>query len=71
MGMYATALVLTDGKQKFAMVDIDVGGVGSMDGSSSARLPERASRQLTYGWERRTLMPVLRSLRARVPRERI
>lgn len=32
VGMYATALVLTDGKQKFAMVDIDVGGVGSMDG---------------------------------------
>jgi hypothetical protein len=31
MGMYATALVLSDGKQKFAMVDIDVGGVGGLD----------------------------------------
>ena len=65
VGMYPTALVLTDGKQKLAMVEIDVVVLGAWTESSSARLPERASRQLTYGWERRTLMPVLRSLRAR------
>jgi hypothetical protein len=27
IGMYATALVLSDGKQKFAMVDVDIGSV--------------------------------------------
>lgn len=32
VGMKATALVLSDGKQKFAMVDIDAGGVQGMDG---------------------------------------
>jgi hypothetical protein len=31
VGMYVTALVLSDGKQKFAMVDIDAGGVSGMD----------------------------------------
>lgn len=31
LGMKATALVLSDGKQKFAMVDIDAGGVQGMD----------------------------------------
>jgi hypothetical protein len=31
VGMYATALVLSDGKQKFAMVDLDVLSVGGMD----------------------------------------
>src|SRR5687768_11616468 len=30
-GMVATALVLSDGKQKFAIVDIDAGGVRGMD----------------------------------------
>lgn len=31
VGMLATALVLSDGKQKFALVDIDVGGVHGME----------------------------------------
>jgi len=31
LGMKATALVLSDGKQKFAMVDLDAGGVQGMD----------------------------------------
>lgn len=31
VGMYATALVLSDGEQKFAMVDIDIGSVGGME----------------------------------------
>jgi hypothetical protein len=32
VGMYATALVLSDGRQKFAMVDIDIIGVQGLDG---------------------------------------
>jgi hypothetical protein len=31
LGMHATALVLSDGRQKFVMVDIDTGGVAGMD----------------------------------------
>src|SRR5262249_52830202 len=38
MGMWATALVIGDGKQKFAMVDIDVLSITRMDA-----LPRRAS----------------------------
>ena len=31
VGMFVTALVLSDGKQKFAIVDVDAGGVRGMD----------------------------------------
>jgi hypothetical protein len=31
VGMYATALVLSDGKEKFAMVDIDISGVNGLE----------------------------------------
>ena len=32
-GMFVRALVLSDGKQKFALVDVDAGGVAGMDGA--------------------------------------
>ena len=31
LGMRATVLALSDGKQKFVVVDIDAGGLGGMD----------------------------------------